>query len=176
MRERWRWHGRPAREITRKLRVPHLNCATFERRRMISDWRDWGHSGEGQKEKRSRDPLSPTRFSPDKRTQSARRTPKSTLLDCCRSGNQCLQRKKRISLALQANSRRARTNLALRAATCVQGCDAAAQIFKLNIFKSCCTNHANQSFLIREFPNRFWQVFISASRTTEPSPDHWQQS
>ena len=82
MRERWRWHGRPAREITRKMRVPHLNCATFERRRMISDWRDWGHSGEGQKEKRSRDPLSPTRFSPDNRTQSARRTPKTTLLDC----------------------------------------------------------------------------------------------
>jgi hypothetical protein len=61
------------------MRVPHLNCV-FERRRMISDWRDWGHAAGGQKEKRSRDPLSPTRFSPDNRTQPARRTPKPRCL------------------------------------------------------------------------------------------------
>jgi hypothetical protein len=47
---------------------------------MISDWRDWGHAGEGQKEKRSRDPLSPNKFSPDNRTHPARRTPKPRCL------------------------------------------------------------------------------------------------
>jgi len=150
--------------------------AVFERRRMISDWRDWGHAAEGQKEKRSRDPLSPTRFSPDNRTQSTKRTPKTTLLDCCRLAaiNACNARKDKSRAPSELEARK--IQLALRAATCVQSCNAAAQIFKLNIFKSCCTNHANQRFLIWELPNRFWQVFISASRTAEPSPDQWQQS
>ena len=153
--------------------MPHLNCF----RTTADDIRSagLGTCGWRAKEKRSRDPLSLNKFSPDNRTHPARRTPKTTLLDCCRWRQSMPATQEKISLALQANSRRA-SNLALRAAACVQSCNAAAQIFKLNIFKSCCTNHANQRFLIWERPNRFWQVFIGASRTAEPSPDHWQQS
>ena len=148
--------------------------AVFKRRRMISDWRDWGHAAEGQKEKRSRDPLSPNKFSPDNRTHPARRTPKTTLLDCCRWRQSMPATQELVSRSKR--TRGAQSGLALRATARVQSCNAVAQIFKLNIFKSCCTNHANQRFLIWELPNRFWQVFIGASRTTEPSPDHWQQS
>src|SRR5580765_8474380 len=117
---------------------------------MISDWRDWGHVAEGQKEKRSRDPLSPNKFSPDNRTHPARRTPKPRCLIAA------FQRQS--MPATQDDSR------------------APSELEKLNIFKTCCTNHANQSFLVRKLPNRFWQVFISTSRTAEPSSDCWQQS
>lgn len=42
---------------------------------------------------------------------------------------------------------------ALRAAAYMQGCNTAAQIFKLNFIKSCCTHHASQLFLVGKFPD-----------------------
>src|SRR5262249_32076778 len=80
-----------------------------------------------------------------------RRTPKTTLLDCC-ARRQSMPATQDI-LALQANSRRARPCLALRAAACVQSCNAAAQIFKLDFFKSCCAHHFSEHLLVRKTGN-----------------------
>src|SRR2546430_14394562 len=71
---------------------------------------------------------------------------------------------------------RTRSNLVLNAAANMQGRDAAAQIFKLDTLKSCCTHHASKFFLIRKLQNRIRQIFIGISRTAKPATDPGKQS
>src|SRR5437868_7102149 len=72
--------------------------------------------------------------------------------DCCHEGcNQSVAQDR--SLA-SPDFIRTRSNLVLNAAANMQGRDAAAQIFKLDTLKSCCTHHATKFFLIRKLRNR----------------------
>src|SRR5947207_3548516 len=57
--------------------------------------------------------------------------------------------------------------LASPAAGRMQGCDAAAQIFKFDFRESCRAHHRREGFLIRKARNRVRQILVSTSQAAQ---------